>query len=64
MVYDYQGRRIIKKIYSYQNDTWQLDKTITFVYDGWNEIARFEDNTLTKTYTWCDFLNSPAEIVI
>ncbi len=40
-LYDYMGRRIKKSVYAYdpgQSPEWQLEKSILFVYDGWNPI--------------------------
>jgi RHS repeat-associated protein len=59
--YDYQGRRTLKRVYSWVNDAWQLDKTITFVYDGYNEIAHYTDGILTAGYTWGEDLSGSLQ---
>jgi len=37
-VYDYMGRRVQKVVSSYNGGSWNQDKEIVFVYDGWNLI--------------------------
>jgi len=38
-VYDYMGRRVKKSLYSYSAaSSWQLEKEILFIWDGWNLI--------------------------
>jgi len=34
--YDHQGRRIIKKRYSWDGDSWELEEDSRFTYYGWN----------------------------
>ncbi len=40
-VYDFMGRRVKKAVYAYASDqspSWQLEREMVFVYDGWNLI--------------------------
>ena len=41
-VYDYMGRRVQKKVYSYISDLWSLTSDTLFIYDGWNLIEEQE----------------------
>lgn len=51
--YDYMGRRVEKKIYSWVSNDWQLSKTEKFVYDGNVMIAVFDaSNTLKESYLY------------
>ncbi|MBN1833015.1 MAG: hypothetical protein JW896_12990 [Deltaproteobacteria bacterium] len=52
--YDYQGRRVWKKVYTYTAGTWELDTTKTFTYDGWNVIQETTTGNSTNTnyYVW------------
>ncbi len=53
--YDYKNRRVGKKVYSYTADSWPLDSTITFVYDGWNlirETTTTDAGNSTDYYVW------------
>ncbi|MBN1670084.1 MAG: hypothetical protein JXR37_03580, partial [Kiritimatiellae bacterium] len=49
--YDSQGRRVSKRVYSWTG-SWTLSATLTFVYDGWNLIAEFENGALSKSFVW------------
>ncbi len=33
--YDYQGRRIEKKVYTYNGTSWSVSETRRFVWDDW-----------------------------
>ena len=57
--YDYLGRRIAKKIYSYDGG-WQLDTQESYVYIGWNCVARFVDSVDVQTYIWGNDLSGPG----
>ncbi|MBW8780717.1 MAG: RHS repeat-associated core domain-containing protein [Verrucomicrobia bacterium] len=51
--YDYQGRRVSKKVSFWQGGTWVLQSERRFIYDGWNLIAETQANgTLIRSYTW------------
>jgi RHS repeat-associated protein len=53
--YDYLGRRIQKKVYSWNAGTsaYDLQSTTKFVYDGWNVIAELDGaNALSRNYVW------------
>lgn len=53
--YDYMGRRIQKKVYSWNvpTSTYQLQSTTKFVYDGWNLVAEIDgSNVLVRSYVW------------
>ena len=52
-VYDYQGRRISKKVYNWNGSAYILASTTKFVYDGWNLIAELDGSgNLLRSYTW------------
>ena len=52
-VYDYQGRRRVKKVSIYQAGKWQQDTERSFLYDGWNLIAELDENSKTAiNYVW------------
>ena len=49
--YDYQSRRVSKKVYTGSPGSWTLSKTEKFVYDGFYQIASFDGgNVLQKSY--------------
>ena len=53
--YDYMGRRISKKTYTWDAGTssYTLLATRLFVYDAWNLVAELNANgTALRTYTW------------
>jgi RHS repeat-associated protein len=37
--YDYMGRRVEKKVFTYTSGSWLLDSDSFFIYDGWNLIS-------------------------
>jgi hypothetical protein len=43
-VYDYQGRRIEKKVYSGSPSAWSLVTDAFFVYDGYLQIQSLNAN--------------------
>jgi RHS repeat-associated protein len=54
-VYDYRGRRIQKKVYTWNTGTssYQLLSITKFVYNGWSLIAELDaNNVLRKSYIW------------
>jgi RHS repeat-associated protein len=56
--YDGQGRRISKKVYSWNGSAWVLDTSILFLHDGWNLVAELSFNSqlstfdLARCYVW------------
>jgi RHS repeat-associated protein len=56
--YDFQGRRIGKKVYIQPTGTaaWQLQKELRFIYDGWNLIAELDatqtELPILRSYAW------------
>ena len=51
--YDYDGRRVSKKIYAKSGVAWTLTKEIKFVYDGNNLIAKYDANNVFRHgYLW------------
>jgi len=51
--YDGQGRRRIKKVYSWTGSAWQFEKEVRFIYDNWNLLAELDNSdTLQKSYIW------------
>jgi RHS repeat-associated protein len=52
-VYDYMGRRVQKKVFTYTSNEWILSSDSRFVYEGWNLIQ--EQNStgvVQKSYVW------------
>ena len=39
--YDYMGRRVNKKVFTYTSDSWLLTSDSLFLYDGWNMISEW-----------------------
>ena len=55
--YDFEGRRLSKKVYAYNGSSFELQTSNSFLYDGWNLIhERLTNNILqiteTKSFTW------------
>jgi RHS repeat-associated protein len=51
--YDYQGRRVSKKVYTGSTGNWTLASEKKFVYDGYLQIAEYDaSNVLQRSYTW------------
>jgi RHS repeat-associated protein len=52
--YDAQGRRIGKKVYTRESDSWSLTSDLQFVYDGWNLIAEIDNlqSQIVNRYVW------------
>ncbi len=51
--YDYQGRRIRKKVSSWNGSAWVLATDAKFLYDGWNLISELNGSgSLTRSFTW------------
>ena len=61
--YDYIGRKIEKKVYSWISSAWSLVKTKRFVYDGWNLIAVYDDSgtTLRKSFLWGEDISNSLQ---
>jgi RHS repeat-associated protein len=52
-VYDYMGRRIQKKVYTYVSDLWSLSSDTLFFYDGWNLILEMDGTgSVHKSYVY------------
>jgi RHS repeat-associated protein len=52
-VYDYMGRRVQKKVYSYTTDSLLLTSDSLFVYDGWNVIQELNASGIVqRSYVW------------
>lgn len=54
-VYDYQGRRVKKTVYTYDAfiPEWTETTTRLFVYNGWNLIQELDETgTVQKSYAW------------
>gem|GEM_PF-1503127 len=53
--YDETGRRVEKKVWSWNSGAWILDRHHRFLYDGWNMMAQLDGNNgndVLKTFTW------------
>ena len=53
--YDYQGRRIEKKVWNNTTGTGTPATHLKYIYDGWNLIAELNgnsNNAKVRTYTW------------
>jgi len=55
--YDYMGRRVRKRVYSYSAGAWNSTPTTDrkFVYDGWNlllELNGLSSDAVLRKYTW------------
>jgi RHS repeat-associated protein len=51
--YDFQGRRVEKKVFHNGGSPWSLDSDTLFVYDGWNLFAELSSpNSALRTYMW------------
>ncbi|MDD4406297.1 MAG: hypothetical protein PHO36_16230, partial [Parabacteroides sp.] len=53
--YDYQGRRIAKKVWNNTAGTGTPATYLKYLYDGWNLIAELNGNSgnaLVRSYTW------------
>jgi len=62
--YDYQSRRVSKKVYTKTAEAteWTLAKTEKFVYDKWNCIAVFDaSNALQKSMLWGEDLSGSMQ---
>lgn len=53
MLYDFMGRRVEKKVYTYSSSTWSLTADNLFVYDNWNMIQELNGSgTVQKSYVY------------
>jgi RHS repeat-associated protein len=53
--YDYLGRRIEKKVYTYQSNDWTLTEHRKFVWSGWLmllELDGLSEDAVVRKYTW------------
>jgi|GEM_PF-5634363 len=51
--YDYMGRRIQKKSYTWSNGAWALDADRRFVWVEWTLIAEADENlNIVRSYLW------------
>jgi RHS repeat-associated protein len=51
--YDFQGRRVQKKVSHWNGGPWTLDSDSRFVYDGWNLLAILNsDLSLQTSFMW------------
>lgn len=53
--YDYMGRRVNKKVYTYTSASWFLTSDVLFLYDGWNMISEWPAGGAlsdAKFYVW------------
>jgi len=53
--YDYQGRRVEKKVFTGSTGNWTLTQDEKFIYNGWNLLEVFDamnSNTITKQFAW------------
>jgi RHS repeat-associated protein len=61
-VYDWQGRRIEKVVYSNDSSSYLPASTNRFVYDGWNLIARLDGaGNLLQAYVWGNDLSGSLQ---
>lgn len=52
-VYDYMGRRVQKKVYTYSTDSWLLTSDTLFLFDGWNMIQEIDGaGVVENSYVW------------
>ncbi|MDA8138944.1 MAG: RHS repeat-associated core domain-containing protein [Desulfobacteraceae bacterium] len=55
-VYDYMGRRVQKKVYTYASSAFSLQSTHLYVYDGWNLIKKTttlaSGTSVDKYFVW------------
>lgn len=51
--YDGNSRRISKKVYTWNGNSYTPSEERRFLYDGWNLVAEFDgSNALQKSYIW------------
>ena len=51
--YDYLGRRVQKKVYTWSSGAWSQTSDTRFVYDGWNLIQELDGaGAVQKAYVW------------
>jgi RHS repeat-associated protein len=51
--YDFQGRRVSKRVWSNRGSTGTPDVTLKFLYDGWNPVSALNaSGSVVATYTW------------
>ena len=62
--YDGQGRRISKKVYSWNSTAWVLGTSTRFLHDGWNllaELNALNSNAVVGTYVWGSDLSGSSQ---
>lgn len=60
--YDWQGRRVQKKVFSGSTGNWSLTLERRFVYDGWNLLAIMDSNAaLNQQFMWGTDLSGTAQ---
>jgi RHS repeat-associated protein len=51
--YDYQGRRVEKKVLTWNGSQYVAQSTNRFIYDGWNLIAILDaQSSILQSFTW------------
>ena len=52
--YDCMGRRVRKKVYTYDGSEWDLTADLRFVYHNWLLLVEYEgaQNTKVRKYVW------------
>jgi hypothetical protein len=52
-VYDYLGRRVQKKVWTYAGGDWGTPVVRQFVWDGWRLVLEMDgEGTILRKYTW------------
>ena len=52
-VYDYQGRRVSKKVHTWNGSAWVLSSERRYVYQGWNLIAELDSaGSVLRQFFW------------
>jgi RHS repeat-associated protein len=61
-VYDYMGRRVQKKVYTYESSVYSLQSIHLFFYDGWNMIQEMDGTgVVQKSYLYGMDLSQSVE---
>ena len=51
--YDHLGRRVQKRVWTYQNGTWGTPEVRQFVWDGWRLVLEMNGaGTILRKFTW------------
>ena len=52
-IYDGNGRRRVKKVYTWNGSAWDQTKELRFVWNDWNLVATLDaTDAVTKSYLW------------